>query len=96
VARDSVFKAIADPTRRKILRLLRGGELTAGELAERLGNGLTKPTLSHHFAILKAADLVSARRAGQQIFYTLNTTVMQDLLTLILDLFGSKEQELKS
>jgi ArsR family transcriptional regulator len=85
---DGAFKAIADPTRRKILRLLRGGEMTAGELAERAGGAITKPTLSHHFAVLKAADLVSARREGQQIWYSLNTTVVQDLLTRIMELFS--------
>jgi DNA-binding transcriptional ArsR family regulator len=87
---DGAYKAIADPTRRKILRLLRGGDMTAGDLAERAGDGITKPTLSHHFAVLKAADLIMARREGQQIWYSLNTTVVQDLLARILDLFAGE------
>ena len=87
VRRNEVFRALADPHRREILGLLRRGERTAGELADLLGNRITKPTLSHHFAVLKAADLVSTRREGQQIYYSLNTTVVQDLLTLIWNLF---------
>lgn len=83
---NDAFKALADPTRREILRLLRQkGELSAGALAERFD--MTKPSMSHHFAVLKSADLVSARRDGQQIFYSLNTTVVEDLLGLFLDLF---------
>jgi DNA-binding transcriptional ArsR family regulator len=85
--RNEAFRALADPHRRAILGLLRGGEKTAGELADLLGNRITKPSLSHHFAVLKAADLVSTRREGQQIYYALNTTVVQDLLTLIWNLF---------
>src|SRR5919204_301408 len=75
--RNDAFKALADPTRREILRLLRRGEMTAGELAD--GFGISKPSMSHHFAVLKAADLITARRAGQQIYYSLNTTVVQAL-----------------
>jgi DNA-binding transcriptional ArsR family regulator len=84
---NDAFKALADPTRREILRLLRGGEMTAGELAERFD--MTRPSMSHHFTVLKQADLVGSRREGQQIYYFLNTTVVEDLLTVILDLFGT-------
>jgi ArsR family transcriptional regulator, arsenate/arsenite/antimonite-responsive transcriptional repressor len=91
MAMDTAFKALSDPTRREILRLLRrGGEMTAGELSAHFEDRLTKPSMSHHFAVLKAADLVRARRAGQQIYYSLNTTVMQDLLALIWDLFPAQ------
>jgi DNA-binding transcriptional ArsR family regulator len=82
---NDAFKALADPTRREILRLLRRGEMNAGELAGHFD--MTKPSLSHHFAMLKKADLVSARREGQQIYYSLNTTVAQDLMTILWDLF---------
>ena len=89
MAMDSAFKALSDPTRREILRLLRSaGEMTAGELSAHFEDRLTKPSMSHHFAVLKAADLVRTRRAGQQIYYSLNTTVIQDLLALIGDLFA--------
>jgi ArsR family transcriptional regulator len=89
---NDAFKALADPTRREILRLLQGGEKTAGELAERFD--ISKPSVSHHFNVLKQADLVGTRREGQQIYYFLNTTVVEDLLTLIWGLFdqgGEKE-----
>jgi len=83
---NRVFKAISDPTRREILRLLSAGEMSAGELADRFA--LTKPSVSHHFSVLKAADLVRSRRDGQQIIYALNTTVVQDVMSRIWDLFG--------
>lgn len=72
------FKALADPTRRRILELLETDDLTAGELAARFD--ISKPTLSHHLATLKAAGLVTDERHGQNIVYSLNTTVMQDLI----------------
>ncbi|MFO0957214.1 MAG: autorepressor SdpR family transcription factor [Isosphaeraceae bacterium] len=85
---NEVFKALSDPTRREILRLLTGGERSAGELAERFD--INKPTVSHHFAVLKEADLIRSRRQGQQVIYSLNTTVVQDLLAHLWDLFGSR------
>jgi DNA-binding transcriptional ArsR family regulator len=84
---NAVFKALADPTRREILRLLSRGERTAGELAAPFDT--TKPTLSHHFAVLKEASLIRSRREGQQIYYALNTTVVQDVLTWVWDLCGA-------
>ena len=92
---NEAFKALGDPTRREILRLLRGGEMTAGELAERFD--MSKPSVSHHFAVLKNADLIRSRREGQQIHYSLNTTVVEDLLALVWDLFpGRGRKESKS
>jgi DNA-binding transcriptional ArsR family regulator len=82
---EEVFKAIADPTRRRVLKLLQGGSKTAGELAEKFA--ITKGSLSHHFSVLKAADLVRCERRGQQIVYSLNTTVFEDVAALFLDLF---------
>ncbi len=81
---NAVFKALSDPTRREILRLLSGGEKTAGDLAERFD--MSKPSMSHHFAVLKEADLISSRRNGQQIWYSLNTTVAQDAISWVMDL----------
>ena len=75
---ESAFKALADPTRRRILELLRAGELTAGELAEHFD--MTKPSIRHHLTTRKAAGLGDAERDGQSIVYSLNTTVMQDLM----------------
>ena len=82
---QEVFKAISDPTRRRVLKLLQGGSKTAGELAEDFD--ITKGSLSHHFNVLKAADLVRCERRGQQIVYSLNTTVFEDVAALLLDLF---------
>jgi len=90
---NSVFKALADPTRREILRLLRRKEMSAGDLAERFD--MTKPTVSHHFAVLKDADLIVSRREGQQIIYSLNTTVAQDLLAWLWELLGDEKSQEK-
>ena len=80
----SGYAALADPTRRKILKLLRGGSLTAGEIAEKFH--LSKPTLSHHFRVLRAAGLVRAERRGTSIVYTLQSNVLEDLAAELLDL----------
>lgn len=90
---NEAFKALADPSRREILRLLRGGEMTAGELAEHFD--MAKPSVSHHFAKLKEADLITSRREGQQVYYSLNTTVVEDLLALIWDLFPGRRRGAK-
>ncbi len=82
---QEVFKAISDPTRRKVLKLLQRGSMSAGELSEAFE--ITKGSLSHHFNVLKAADLVRCERRGQQIVYSLNTTVFEDVAALLLDLF---------
>jgi DNA-binding transcriptional ArsR family regulator len=86
-----VFKALADPNRRKILKLLQGGSKSAGTLAEEFD--MTKGSLSHHFNVLKAADLVRCERRGQQIVYSLNTSVFEDVATLMLELFGNKRSK---
>lgn len=73
------FRALADPTRRRILELLRSADLTAGELADHFD--MTKPSISHHLNTLKAAGLVDAEREGQSIVCSLNTSVLQDLMS---------------
>ena len=83
--REEIFKALADPTRRRILRLLGKREMNAGDIAARFD--ISAPSMSHHFNVLKGADLLFARRDGQQIFYSLNTTVAEDLMTVLLDIF---------
>ena len=94
MAHNQVFKALADPTRREILALLGNREMTAGELAEHFD--MTKPTMSHHFAVLRDADLIRSRRDGQQIWYSLNTTVVQDVMRWTLDLIENAERGNKS
>jgi DNA-binding transcriptional ArsR family regulator len=83
-SRPSAFEALADETRRAILRRLRGGSRTAGEIAEAFD--LTKPTLSHHFRVLREAGLVRAQRQGTKIVYTLQTNVLEDLAAELLEL----------
>jgi DNA-binding transcriptional ArsR family regulator len=80
----NAFEALADPTRRAILKRLRKGSKTAGELAE--GFELTKPTLSHHFKVLREAGLVRAESRGTSIVYTLQTNVLEDLAAELLEL----------
>lgn len=87
---DSFFKAIADPTRRQILKLLKKRSLTAGEIAESFK--ITPGSLSHHYNVLKAADLVRSERRGQQIVYSLNTSVFEDVAALLADLFERKRR----
>jgi ArsR family transcriptional regulator, arsenate/arsenite/antimonite-responsive transcriptional repressor len=84
---QDVFKALSDPTRREILRMLRKRPMPAGELSEAFA--MTKGSLSHHFNILKSADLVRCERRGQFQVYSLNTSVFEETLAMLIDLFGS-------
>ncbi len=81
---DKAFKAINDPTRRKILKLLKEKDLTAGEIADQFD--MSKPSISHHLDLLKQADLVTTERKGQFILYSINTTVVDDILNWLLSL----------
>lgn len=83
---NSVYKALADPTRRKILELLRDRDLSAGEIAAHFD--LAKPTLSGHFAVLKAADLIQADKVGTTITYHLNISVLEEALLSLIDTFS--------
>jgi DNA-binding transcriptional ArsR family regulator len=78
------FRALADPTRRQILRLLREGDRTAGEIAEHFP--LAKSTLSGHFSVLKSADLVVTERRGTTIVYSLNTSAFEEIVAAMLEL----------
>ncbi|RPF42701.1 ArsR family transcriptional regulator [Thermodesulfitimonas autotrophica] len=86
-----VFKALADETRREILRLLQQGDLTAGEIAARFA--VTKPTVSHHLSVLKQANLVQDYRRGQHIYYSLNTTVFQEAAAWFLSLLAESARK---
>jgi len=77
------FKALSDPTRRHILELLMEKDLTAGDIADQFD--ISKPSISHHLNILKNADLVLWEKKGQQIIYSLNTTVLQDIMKWFFD-----------
>jgi ArsR family transcriptional regulator, arsenate/arsenite/antimonite-responsive transcriptional repressor len=80
----SPYQALADPTRRAILKLLREGSRTAGEIAEAFD--LSKPTLSHHFRVLTDAGLVRSEKRGTFVVYTLQSNVIEDLAAEILEL----------
>ncbi len=82
---SEVYKALADPTRRKILQLLREREMTAGEIAEHFD--LAKPTLSGHFAVLREARLVRPEKSGTTITYRLNVSVLEEALMALMEGF---------
>ena len=82
---EQVFRALADPNRRRILALLKKGSLSAGEIAEEFP--ISMASLSHHYGVLKAADLIRSERRGQRIVYSLNTTVFEDVASTLADLF---------
>jgi DNA-binding transcriptional ArsR family regulator len=82
-APNQAFRALADETRREILRLLRDGPLTSGEIAERFDSSW--PTISRHLGLLRDAGLVVTERRGQEIRYELNTSVFQDLVQHLID-----------
>ena len=81
---NKIFKALNDTTRREILNLLKEKEMTAGEIAEAFN--ITKPSISHHLDILSQAELVSSEKRGQFVIYSLNTTVLDDILAWMMNL----------
>ncbi|MGI6036602.1 MAG: autorepressor SdpR family transcription factor [Limnochordia bacterium] len=85
---NQVFKALADPTRRQILRLLADGDRPAGEIAAQFS--ISKPSISHHLNILKQAGLISDERQGQNIYYSLETTVFHEVIGWFYDFLDKK------
>ena len=85
---SDVFAALAHPARRKILRLLRSGAMSAGDLAAEFD--LAKPTLSGHFAVLKSAELICSERKGTTILYRLNVSVVEEALAALMSIAGIK------
>jgi DNA-binding transcriptional ArsR family regulator len=83
---NEVFKALSDPTRRKVLELLRTGPLTAGELADQFG--FAKPTMSAHFAVLREAGLVQSDKQGKALIYRLKMSVLEEALMEFTQLLG--------
>jgi ArsR family transcriptional regulator, arsenate/arsenite/antimonite-responsive transcriptional repressor len=81
---NAVFKALNDPIRRDILKYLREKDLTAGEIADKFN--ISKPSISHHLDILRTAGLVTSDKQGQFIYYSINTTVLDDMLEWIIAL----------
>jgi DNA-binding transcriptional ArsR family regulator len=87
---NALFKALNDPTRREILEMLKEADLTAGEIADRFH--ISKPSISHHLDLLKQADLVVAVKEGQFITYSINTTVLDEMLQWILQFSAKKKK----
>ncbi|HET7233421.1 MAG TPA: autorepressor SdpR family transcription factor [Longimicrobium sp.] len=83
---DATLRALGDPTRREILKALRGGDLTAGEIAARFP--MTAASVSHHLSVLKEAGLVTVERNGRNLIYTLETTVFQEFLQEMMGFLG--------
>lgn len=88
---NNTFKALADPTRREILKMLSEKNLSAGDIAKAFN--ISKPSISHHLNILKSAELVSGERDGQNIIYTINASVMQELIQELMIMFQVGEEE---
>lgn len=86
---DGVFKALADPTRRRVLELLADRELTAGEIADHFPIAFS--SVSRHLGLLRDAGLVASRREGKHIHYRLNTTVVQDIARYLMKRLGEDE-----
>jgi DNA-binding transcriptional ArsR family regulator len=83
---SQVFKALSDPTRRRVLQLLRRGPMNAGELCDHFD--FSKPTMSAHFAVLKEADLVHAEKVGKSVIYHLKLSVLEEALLGFVHSFG--------
>ena len=83
-----LFKALNDNTRREILELLKNGDLTAGEIANKFI--ISKPSISHHLDLLKQAGLVQSMKEGQYIYYSLNTAVMDEIVKWFVELKTKK------
>lgn len=90
----NVYKALSDPTRRKILQLLRERDMSAGELADHFDS--SKPTLSRHFSVLKNADLIQGTRSGSVITYRLNLSVLEEALMTMMHTFKINAEDLES
>ena len=80
---NAVFSALSDPTRRRIIRLLRDKKLTSGDIQQQFDTSWA--TISRHLSVLKAAGLVQVEKNGQNVWYELNTTVIQDLIEHLLE-----------
>jgi ArsR family transcriptional regulator, arsenate/arsenite/antimonite-responsive transcriptional repressor len=87
---NNLFKALNDSTRREILELLKDKDLTAGEIADQFN--ISKPSISHHLDLLRQAGLVVSVKDGQYIYYSLNTTVMDEMLKWIISLQSHKNK----
>ena len=90
---NKLFKALDDPTRRQILEMLKSGDLTAGDIADAFD--MTKPSISHHLDALKQGGLVNAVKKGQYVYYSLNTTVLDETISWLFKLIEKNNQKVK-
>ena len=90
---QETFKALSDPTRREIITLLKDGKMSAGEIVSHFS--MTNATISHHLSVLKQADLISDERIGKHIYYELNTTVFQEVLSWLQSLMEEDKKHEK-
>ena len=88
---QNTLKALADPIRREILSLLKGGKMAAGEIAEHFE--VTGASVSRHLSVLKDADLIRDNRQGKFIFYELNTSVLEEIMLFLCDLKGEEKDD---
>jgi len=88
-----LFQALTDPTRRMLLKHLRAKDMIPGEMMKYIS--MSKPSLSHHLDVLKKADLVTTQRKGQNIVYSLNVSVYEEIVSVVLDILGTPEKSKK-
>lgn len=88
---NTIFKALSDPTRRKIIELLKQSDLSAGDIADQFD--MSKPSISHHLSLLKQANLVLADKQGQNVIYSLNATTFQEALSFFFDIINKGDSE---
>ncbi len=90
---NKLFKALDDPTRRQILELLKDKDLTAGEIADKFN--ISKPSISYHLDLLRQGDLVLSEKKGQYVYYSINTTVLDDMVSWFYSLIKKKMKDEK-
>lgn len=91
MAIQNTLKALADPVRREILNLLKGGRMSAGEIVSHFS--VTGASISRHLSVLKDADLIRDTREGKFIYYEINTSVLEEIMLFISDLKGGNEND---
>jgi ArsR family transcriptional regulator, arsenate/arsenite/antimonite-responsive transcriptional repressor len=87
---NALFKALNDPTRREIVDLLKEGDMTAGDIADHFN--ISKPSISHHLDLLRQAEIVTSEKKGQFIYYSLNATVLDEIVTWFMGLKKKKKK----
>ncbi|MBQ5716586.1 MAG: winged helix-turn-helix transcriptional regulator [Clostridia bacterium] len=91
MALQQTLRALADPIRREILNMLKGGRLSAGEITDKFS--VTGASISRHLSVLKEADLIRDTREGKFIFYEINTSVLEEAMLWLIDLKGDSNND---